>query len=72
VNGRLWQRLLGLERRQAAAPPSRVVGINFDALAAGDRERLPAGLFERSPLADPVAQRFARELAKGRARPCSG
>ena len=45
--------------------------LDWDALAAGDRGRLPAGLFERSPLADPVAQRFARGLAKERARPCN-
>jgi hypothetical protein len=68
----LLRLMKALEARKASAVPSGVVGINFDALAGGDRERLPAGLFERSPLADPVAQRFARELAKGRARSCSG
>jgi hypothetical protein len=54
-------------RNETAAPRP----LDFDALASGDRERLPAELFERSPLADPVAQRFARELAKEGARPCS-
>jgi hypothetical protein len=59
----LLRLMKALEARKAAAP-SGGAGINFDALASGDRERLPAELFERSPLADPVARRFARGLVK--------
>jgi hypothetical protein len=59
VNGRLWQRLLGLERRQATAAPSGGPRINFDALADGSAAGDPAWawLYERGRVEDPAEGR---------------
>jgi hypothetical protein len=52
--------LTARRRNEAAAPRP----LDLDALACGDREKLPARLFEPSPLTDPVAERIAREMVK--------
>jgi hypothetical protein len=53
--------LMARRRNETAAPRP----LDFDALAGGGRERLPPGLFERSPITDPVAERIARDGMTG-------
>jgi hypothetical protein len=48
------------KRRNDGAAPRP---LDWDALVDGDRERLPAGLSERSALVDPVGEAIARASA---------
>jgi hypothetical protein len=60
VNGRLWQRLLGLERRRAAAPPGGTPRLPWDAIADGSAAGDPewAWLFTPTGVCDPTEERI--------------
>jgi hypothetical protein len=67
MNGRLWQRLLGLERRRAAAPPSGTPRLPWDAIADSSAADMPeyADLFTQRQITDIVESKIDKLKPKG-------